>query len=92
MSYQDVAVAAGGTPGSAMALGTGLRSRDDIIDGVFRVLNRKGKVSAQWQAKNDDLPQDAAAVRARLEDEGLTFDTQGRADPARRWSAPEGDG
>lgn len=88
MSYQDVAVAAGGTPGAAMALGTGLRNRDDIVDGVFRVLNRKGKVSARWQAKNADLPQDPAAVRARLQQEGLTFDAQGRADPARRWSPP----
>jgi len=86
MSYQDVAVAAGGTPGAAMALGTGLRTREDIVDGVFRVLNRKGKVSSRWQAKNDDLPQDPGAVRARLEQEGLTFDVQGRADPARRWS------
>jgi alkylated DNA nucleotide flippase Atl1 len=91
MSYQDVAVAAGGTPGAAMALGTGLRNRDDIVDGVFRVLNRKGKVSARWQPKNDELPQDPAAVRARLEDEGLTFDAQGRADPARRWSPPAED-
>lgn len=86
MSYQDVAIAAGGTPGAAMALGTGLRNRDDIVDGVFRVLNRKGKVSSRWQAKRGDLPPDAAAVRARLEEEGLTFDVQGRADPARRWS------
>jgi alkylated DNA nucleotide flippase Atl1 len=91
MSYQDVAVAAGGTPGAAMALGTGLRNRDDIVDGVFRVLNRKGKVSSRWQANHEDLPQDAAAVRARLEQEGLGFDAQGRADPSRRWSPPAGD-
>jgi len=91
MSYQDVAVAAGGTPGAAMALGTGLRNRDEIVDGVFRVLNRKGKVSTRWTAKHSDLPEDAAAVRARLEDEGLTFDAQGRANPTRRWSPPAED-
>ena len=91
MSYQDVALAAGGSPGAAMALGTGLRNRDDIVDGVFRVLNRKGKVSTRWQAKHQDLPQDPAAVRARLEDEGLGFDAQGRADPARRWGPPAED-
>lgn len=64
---------------------------EDIVDGVFRVLNRKGKVSARWQAKNADLPQDPAAVRVRLEQEGLAFDAQGRADPARRWSPPADD-
>lgn len=90
MSYQDVAVAAGGSPGAAMALGTGLRNRDDIVDGVFRVLNRRGQVSSRWQAKDPTLPQDAPGVRARLEGEGLRFDEHGRADPQRRW-APQVD-
>ena len=59
MSYQDVAIAAGGSPGAAMALGTGLRNRDDIVAGVHRVLNRKGKVSKRWQCKHKDLPADS---------------------------------
>jgi alkylated DNA nucleotide flippase Atl1 len=84
MSYQDVAVAAGGSPGAAMALGAGLRSREDIPQGVHRVLNRKGKVSKRWKGR-EGLPADAAGVEELLVSEGLVFD-QGRADPTRRWA------
>ena len=84
MSYQDVAVAAGGSSGAGMALGQGLMRREEIVEGVHRVLDRHGRINDKWQGKHPSLPADAAGVRERLELEGLSFDVQDRADPAAR--------
>jgi alkylated DNA nucleotide flippase Atl1 len=81
MSYQDLAVAAGGTPGAGMAVGQYLARSEDYPEGVHRVLRANGSISPAWEGVIGG-PDDC---RALLESEGLTFDDSGRADPARRW-------
>ena len=82
MSYQDLAVAAGGTPRAGMAVGQHLAKTVDLPpDCVHRVLRSDGTVSPGWQGEIGG-PEEAQAL---LESEGLTFDDKGRADPAKRW-------
>jgi alkylated DNA nucleotide flippase Atl1 len=69
MSYQDLAIAAGGRPGAGMALGQGLMRRDEMVDGVHRVLDRHGRINEKWQGKHPSL----------------SFDAQDRAGPAARY-------
>jgi alkylated DNA nucleotide flippase Atl1 len=81
MSYQDLAVAAGGSPAAALAVGQYLAKVEGLPEGVHRVLRVDGSVSPGWVGEIGG----PAECRALLESEGLTFDDKGRADPARRW-------
>jgi alkylated DNA nucleotide flippase Atl1 len=87
-SYGDVA-SAGGSPQGAMGVGSWLSSKGDEVTGVYRVLNAWGQVSEGWKAAALDLPPTPSAVRERLEHEGVTFDIDGRADQAQRWTVQD---
>ena len=80
-SYQEVAEAAGGS-GKFAGRGLGQKllnaTADELPNSVHRVLRWNGTVSPGWVGEIGD----AAACRALLESEGLTFDGNGRADGA----------
>lgn len=86
MSYQDLAVASGGSAGAGMAVGGYLANTTDMPAGVHRVMRSDGTISPNWQGATGG-PEEC---RARLETEGLKFDSRDRADPAKRWM-PAGD-
>jgi alkylated DNA nucleotide flippase Atl1 len=82
MSYQQLAVAAGGSPAAGMAMGQYLAREVDLPPNcVHRVLRSNRTVSDQWEGEIGG-PEEA---RALLENEGLSFDELGRADAGRRW-------
>jgi alkylated DNA nucleotide flippase Atl1 len=83
ISYQELAVAAGGTERAGLAVGQYLANATDLPENcVHRVLRKNGEVSPGWSG---DLggPKEA---RQLLESEGLTFDARGRADSSRNWA------
>lgn len=83
MSYQDLAVAAGGTERAGLAVGQYLANATDLPPNcVHRVLRKNGTVSPNWSGEIGG-PDEA---RQLLESEGLTFDTRGRADASRHWT------
>lgn len=90
-SYGDVAAAAG-APKGGQALGTWLsrnpvrREEKEVPSLVYRVLTRHGEVSPGWRATEPDLPQTPEAVQAKLADEGVTFEANGRASQDQRWT------
>lgn len=85
MSYADLAVAAGGSRGAAMAVGNYLLNNDDLPrDCVHRVLLGDGRVAKNWEGDIGG-PEDAQAL---LESEGLDF-TNGKADRSKRWKPPD---
>jgi alkylated DNA nucleotide flippase Atl1 len=84
MSYADLAVAAGGSPGAAMAVGNYLLKTEYLPpDCVHRVLLGDGRVAKAWQGDIGG----AEDAQALLESEGLVF-TNGKADKSRRWKPP----
>lgn len=83
-AYGDVA-RAGGSPKGAMGVGSWLLSKGEEVLYVYRVLNAIGEVSNGWKAAGPHLPPDPAGVRTLLEEEGVVFDEEGRADQAQRW-------
>jgi len=88
-SYGDVAAAAG-APKGGQALGTWLsRNGQDAPPLVYRVLTRHGEVSPGWRAAGPTLPSTAEAVQAKLADEGIEFDANGRASQDQRWTTED---
>ena len=77
-SYGDLVRAANGTPAHARAL-NGRLTREGW-EGAHRVLKTDGTVSRAALG-------DPAAVRRRLEAEGIQFEA-GKADPKLRWRPP----
>lgn len=82
MSYQDLAVAAGGTPRAGMAVGQYLAKTTELSDSVHRVLRGDGTVSPGWEGEIGG----AEECMALLKQEGITFDDKGRADQTQRWA------
>jgi alkylated DNA nucleotide flippase Atl1 len=87
-AYVDVAIA-GGSPNGAMGVGSWLSKTSDDVPNVYRVLNRRGEVSAGYKASDPQLPPDAAGVRERLKREGVRFSEDGCADQEQRWSVED---
>lgn len=87
-AYVDVAIA-GGSPQGAMGVGSWLAKTGENIPTVYRVLNKRGEVSEGYKATDPELPPDAAGVRARLEQEGVRFSEDGRADEEQRWTVED---
>ncbi len=92
VSYQDLAVAAGGSPKAGMAVGMYLAATTDMPAGVHRVLRANGTISPGWKGSIGG-PEECKQL---LESEGLAFDDKGRADISKRFDfasvsdAPEG--
>lgn len=84
-AYIDVALA-GDSPKGAMGVGSWLSNKGEDVPNVYRVLNAVGEVSAGWKGAGPGLPPDPDGVRALLEEEGITFDDEGRADQNQRWT------
>jgi alkylated DNA nucleotide flippase Atl1 len=84
-AYVDVAQAAD-SPKGAQAVGWWLANRTGLIPNMYRVLTAWGEVSSGWKAASPELPADPAGVRRLLEDEGVIFSENGRADPSLRWT------
>lgn len=77
LSYGDVADAVGS---AAQPIGNYLRANP--VKNAHRVLRSNGSVSDNfaWLDANDSRD-----VREVLQSEGLAFDDNGRADPAKQW-------
>ncbi len=81
VSYQDLAVASGGSAKAGLAVGMYLAATTDMPEGVHRVLRSNGTISPGWQGTVGG-PEEC---RQLLESEGLTFDDKGRADLSKRF-------
>lgn len=84
-SYGELSKAAIGRSSAAMAVGMLARSQRDFPN-AHRVLNARGAIPAAWRADDGSGPD---VCRARLEEEGVTFDSAGTASPAQRLDAAE---
>jgi alkylated DNA nucleotide flippase Atl1 len=83
-TYGDLASAIG-VPGAAQAV-AGVIATDDKIQNAQRVLRSTRQISPGWKATDGGGPE---VARERLEQEGLTFDESGAADPAKQWDPAE---
>lgn len=85
-AYVDVALA-GDSPKGAMGVGSWLsNNKCQDVPNVYPVLNAIGEVSPGWKGAGPGLPPDPDGVRALLEEEGIMFDDEGRADQSQRWT------
>ncbi len=89
-SYGDVAAAAG-APRGAQALGMWLaRNEVDVPPSLYRVIKADGRVSAGYQSVDwPGLPETPADVRRLLIEEGIDFDSRGRAGRRQRWTTAD---
>lgn len=87
-AYVDVA-GAGGSPKGAMGVGSWLSKNGEDVPHVYRVLNAWGQVSEGWKAASPGLPPTQEGVKALLEQEGVRFDEDGRADQDQRWTTAD---
>lgn len=79
-TYGDVSTVAIGRASAAMAVGTIARTRDEFPN-AHRLLTRHGTVPEGWSDGGGGGPE---VCRQRLIDEGVLFDSDGRADRGHR--------
>jgi len=72
-----------------MGVGSWLASTGDGVPNVYRVLKQEGYMGDGWKTSNPAFPADADGVRQRLEEEGVHFNADGRADREQLWEVKD---